>query len=55
MEVCAVKMAIDPDIADSIHVASCTLETRAKALRFVAALRKTVDLVFPIKPQEPRK
>jgi hypothetical protein len=46
-------MTIDPDPPDLIRVASCTLENRKKALRFIAALRKTVDIVFPLPEKEP--
>jgi hypothetical protein len=49
------KMSIDPDISDIIQIASCTLETRSKALRFVVALRKTIDLVFrPVPVEKPK-
>jgi hypothetical protein len=41
------KMSIDPDVSDIIQIYSHTLETRAKALRFVAALKKTIDIVYP--------
>jgi hypothetical protein len=48
------KIDMDPDPGDQIHIASCQLQNRAKALRFIAALRKVTDIVFPVEKKEPK-